>query len=940
MKQIFRHAAVFSMTAVLLLSGCSKGTNLNQPVPVDENVRVGKLENGMSYYIRHNQKPENRAEFFIVHNVGAVLENDDQNGLAHFTEHMAFNGTEHFAGKGIINFVQRHGMAFGRNLNAFTGRDQTAYMVQQIPLDQADYMIDSCLLILHDWSGSMLMTDEELDAERGVIHEEWRTRRGASFRMSSKLDPIVYIGSKYAKRDVIGDLDVIDNFEYQTIRDFYHKWYRPDLQAVILVGDFDVDEMETKVKALFSQIPAHENPTPVPTFEVENNVEPLIGIATDPEAQNMSFKVYYKHPNVKNEDKNLAYYRHTLVQNLYNTMINARLNELTQKENPPYIYAYNYYGSLIRTKDVYAGVASAKINTGTMALEAMFVENERLKRFGFTKGELERAKKDVLRRLEKSFNEKDKQENQRYVWKYFSNFLENEPMPSIDFEYEFAQKELPAIKLAELNKLPAKWITDENLVVTITGPEKEGVSIPAEADVKTLIAKVKTMELEPYEDLVSDKPLVSEMPKKSKVVDTKTDKAFDVTEWTLKNGAKVILKKTDFKADEILFKAFSHGGKSLVADEDLASADMASTIASMSGVGEFDNITLEKMLSGKIANVSTYISDYEEGLRGSTTPADLETFLQLIYLNFEQPRFDETAYKAYMTRMKAYLEMSASDPRRVFRDSTSFIANNRNMRRHPMNMNYLEKVELAKIKKVYTDRFKDASDFTFVFVGNVEADKMKPLVEQYIGGIADVKRKEEWKNDGVGFPAKSLKTSFKKDMETAKSSVYVNFNNEFDYNYENRVSVDAIRYILSMRYTETVREEQGGSYGVSVWVTRSKIPAQDFSLNMQFDCDPDKAKLLKGIIYKEVKKIVSEGPKAEDVNKTIEYFMKDREVQLKENRFWLNAVAAKYNMDIDYVSAENYDNIVKSLTSEKLQKAAAKLLKGAKNVEVVMYPTK
>ena len=922
----------------MIFSSCKNQIDLKQDVPLDPSVRTGKLENGMSYYIRKNAKPENRAEFYIVHNVGAILENDDQNGLAHFTEHMAFNGTKNFPGKGIINFVERHGMAFGRNLNAFTSKDVTAYMVSQIPLDKADYMIDSCLLILHDWSGSILMKDEELDAERGVIHEEWRTGRNASFRMQNELAPIIYKGSKYAKRDVIGDIDVIDNFEYQTIRDFYHDWYRPDLQAVILVGDFDLDLMESKVKELFSKIPKRENPKEREYFQIPDNDEPLIGIASDPEAQNVSFTVYYKHDPIADEAKNLEFLRTTYVRQLFNTMINARLSEISQNENPPFIYGYASYSSFERTKDAYYNVAASKANTGVKALETLLVENLRLKKHGFTNGELERAKKEVLKRLEKAYKEKDNQDNGYFVWQYFSHFLENDPIPSIDFEFDFAQKVLPGISLDEMNQLPEKWITEKNMIVTVTGPESKEVVLPTEEDVKKVLVAVNSKEIMPYEDKVSDEPLVKELPKKSKVVKESTNETLGYTEWELKNGAKVVFKQTDFKADEILFSAVSFGGKSLLKVEELPSADMSTIIASMSGVGNFDNISLEKMLSGKNVRLNPYLGNYEEGFNGSTTPADFETLLQLLYLRFEQPRFDEKAFSAYMSRMKAFMEMSASDPRNVFRDSTSFITNDRNVRRQPMNVAYLDKVELAQIEKIYKERFSNAADFTFFFVGNVDLKKVKPLIETYIGGISSSKKTEKWNDDGVGYPENDIKYSFKKAMKTPKTSVYVNYNNAFEYTLENRINLDAIRYILSMRYVETIREEQGGTYGVGVYVTRSKYPNQNFSLNMMFDTDPAKYKFLTEIIHEEVKKMATEGPKAEDVNKTIEFFIKQREVQMKENRFWLNSLEANYTLGMDIVAAADYEKIIRDISAEKLQQVCAKLLEGATKIEIVMLP--
>jgi len=932
MKKLITTSLVILMGAITMFA--AEG---DDKVPLDPNVRYGVLENGMTYYVRSNNLPEDRADFYIVFNVGAILENDDQDGLAHLTEHMAFNGTKNFPKKGVLDFLERNGVAFGHNVNAFTSLDVTAYNLNDVPLTN-EFVIDSSLLVLHDWSNYVAFEDEEIDAERKVVHEEWRTRRSADFRMMKELMPTIYKDSKYAKRDVIGSLDVIDNCSYETLRSFYRDWYRPDLEAIIIVGDFDVDVMEKKVIKLFSQVPKAVDPKERPTFEIPDNKEPLVGIATDPEAQRNTVQVYFKHDIIEPADKNVDYMRELLVRRLYNSMINTRLNELVQKENPPFIVGYSAYTGMTRSKDAFMAVAFARDNEILTALNSVLEENERVRQHGFTQGEFDRTKMDVMRSYEKAYKEKDNQKNNDYVWEYFSNYLTNEPSPGIDYEYEFAKMTIPQITLEEINKLPAQWITNENVVVSITGLEKEGVALPTKEEVLTVIDDVKGKKLDAYVDDVTDKPLVAVVPPASPIVNTEVLEELGVTIWTLKNGAEVIVKKTDFKEDEILFQAYSFGGSSLIDLEKLPSADMTTTMVSQFGVGEFDNITLDKMMAGKVLRLNPYITTTTEGFSGSTSPDDLETFMQLLYLKLEQPRYDEQAFGAFLGRMKAWLQNTSTDPRTVANDSIQFLMADRNPRRAPMNTDKLNKVEFETVREIYNDRFNDGADFRYYFVGNVDEQKLKALVETYIGGLSNEARNENWKDNGVRPPKNDTKNVFNISMETPKATVFVNYNGKFKYNAENLVYLSAVKYILSLRYTETIREEEGGTYGVGVWTSASKYPYEGFKVNMKFDCDPERAEALKSIVFDEVNKFGEEGPKEVDVTKTIEYFIKTREEDLKENRFWLSSLVSMDKFGLNTINKANYEDIVKGMTVKKLQKFAKNLFDESNNVEVVMLP--
>ncbi|MEA3503736.1 MAG: pitrilysin family protein, partial [Bacteroidota bacterium] len=575
-------------------------------VPIDKDVVTGTLDNGMRYYIRKNNLPKERADFYIVHNVGAILETEEQNGLAHFCEHMAFNGTKNFPKKGVLNFLEKIGVKFGHNVNAFTGQDVTCYNLNDVPVTN-ELWLDSALLVLNDWSHYISFENEEIDAERGVIHEEWRTRRNARFRMQKENFGVMFNNSKYSKRDVIGEIDVIDNCSYETMKTFYHDWYRTDLQALIIVGDIDIKKMEEKVKTLFSKIPRNENAKERYNIEIPDNDEPLINIATDPEASSINIQVMYKHDIIKPEDKNQAYLMIQLLRKFSSQMLNNRFAELLQTENPPFVMGQGGYGSLARTKDIFHLFAVATPKKEQIALTTLLSEAEKVKRFGFTTSELERVKKVFLSDLETQYKDKDNRKNNSFVWKYFSNFLTNEPIPSLDFEYEFYKQIVPMLTVEQINPLAKSFVTDNNIVVTITGPEKDKKSLPTKEDVLNTLKEVKTAELEAYKEEVNNEPLMTNIPKAGKIVEENSIEKLGATELTLSNGIKVIYKKTDFKDDQILMSAYSFGGTSLYNVEDLPSAGFATSLIEQYGIGEFSTINLKKLLAGKVVSVTPQI---------------------------------------------------------------------------------------------------------------------------------------------------------------------------------------------------------------------------------------------------------------------------------------------------------------------------------------------
>ncbi len=913
--------------------------NPNEELPLNPKARYGVLENGITYYVVHNEEPKERASFYIVQNVGAILENDNQNGLAHFLEHMAFNGTENFPEKGILEYLESNGVAFGRNINAYTSVDETVYNISSVPTTNEN-LIDSTLLVLHDWSDYLLLTDEEIDSERGVIHEEWRTRRSSgAYRMYMESRKYILEGSKYTKRDVIGDLNVIDSFEYQTIKDFYRDWYRTDLQAIVIVGDLDVDKIETRIKELFGEIKPIENPKERKYFEIEKNTEPIVGVVTDPEAGSIKFNAYVKHDATKFEDKNMGYYREKVLAELYSSMIGMRYNEMLQKGNPPFIYAYAAYHNQARLLDVYNVGVGIKEDNIIGGIEAALIENERVLQHGFLTTELERAKTALFSGYEKAYKERNKMNNDKHAGEYNNHYLTNEPAPGIEFEFELIQKLLPGIAVDEINVLAKNWNTNENRVYVLAGIEKDGLTYPTKEEILQVSTKVKSIKVDPYEDSSLDEPLVSTPPTPGKVLETKELSELGSTEWTLENGAKVIIKTTDFKENEILLNAYSKGGSSLYDAKDLPSIDMLGSFIPAFGVGNFDNVNLEKKLTGKIVKYSPSVSELYESVSGSSSIEDFETLLKLVYLQFEFPRYDEEAFGALKARYTAYVANMSADVNKAFGDTISMVKADYSERNVIFNAENIEKVDYETIKRVFGERFVDASDFTFVFVGNIDAEEVKPLIETYIGGIKATDRTESWKDNKVGFPEQDVEKHFAKQMQTPKTSIYINLHGEgIEYNAQNRILMDFVSELLDKKYMDIIREQEGGSYGVRVGGRVTSLPTPEYQLIASFDTDPEKAEKLKGIIYAEIKNLYEQEIDEVDMEEARTNFIKKREESLRKNKYWMGAIMhySKHNEII--VTPDAYEDIVNSVTKEQIQEFAKKYLSGSNKVEVVMSP--
>lgn len=927
------------MMLALVLMGSTLTISAQQPqmppLPTDPNVRIGKLDNGLTYYIRHNELPENRADFYIAQKVGSILEEDNQRGLAHFLEHMCFNGTTHFPGKGIINWLESIGVRFGQNLNAYTSVDETVYNISDVPVIR-DGIIDSCLLILHDWANDLTLDPKEIDNERGVIHEEWRSGQGAMMRMYEKTFPIMYAGSKYGHRLPIGTIEVIDNFPHQALRDYYEKWYRPDQQGIIVVGDVDVDKVEAKIKEMFSPIEMPANPAPREYNPVPDNKEPIVTIAKDKEQPQTMIYIWHKHPATPNEAKgNMGYLLQNYLFSMVESMLNARLNELTQSAEPPFIAAgaEDTDFLLAKTTKAFAGIAITKDDGIESGFAALLREMERARKFGFTESEYNRAKADYLRHLESAYNERNKVKNDAYVQEYVRHFIDNEPIPGIETEYALMNQIAPNIPLEAINSVLPQLIKDENIVINVFGPDKEGMSYPTEQQLLDVLKKVKAEELTAYVDKVSDEPLMKESPAAGKVVKEENG-PFGSTVWTLSNGVRVVLKPTDFKADQIMMRAFSPGGTSLFGTKEPLQLKMLNEVAGVGGLGNFSNVDLEKVLAGKKASVSAFVNGLSEGLSGSCSPKDMETLMQLVYLSFTAPRMDQDAFTSFKNRAKANLANQEANPMTALTDSIQFALYGN----HPLAMRVkaemIDNVDYKRIMDMYADRFKEAGDFTFLFVGNINIEEAKPMIETYLGGLPTIKRTENFADVNMNFRKGEYKNVFNKELGTPMATVIVVAHGNCDYSLKSDILMKCLSRTLDMVYLEEVREKEGGTYGVQTVGQLTRYPKDEALLQVVFNTDPTKREMLMGIIMGELQRVAKEGPKEEHLAKVKEAMVKQYAESVKENSYWLGVLNNYYwyNEDMD----SKFVELVNSITVKDVQKFAKQLFDQGNLIEVCM----
>ncbi len=910
------------------------------PLPVDKNVRIGQLDNGLTYYIRHNKLPENRAEFYIAQKVGSILEEPQQRGLAHFLEHMAFNGTKNFPGDdkglGVIPWCETVGIKFGTNLNAYTSIDETVYNISNAPIDRTG-VLDSCLLILHDWSNYILLKDDEIDKERGVIREEWRSRNSGMLRVYTDLLPTIYQGDKYADCMPIGSIDVINNFPYKDIRDYYHKWYRPDLQGIVIVGDIDVDTVEAKLKAVFADVQKPVNPAERTYYPVTDNKEPIVAIGTDKEVDDPSIEIYFKQDATPDSEKNnVGYLASQYMTSMISSMLNARLSELVQSANPPFTRASSYYSDFFvaKTKEAFALSASSKADGIETALKTLLQETERARRFGFTESEYARARANYLQSLESAYNEREKTKHGSYVREYVQNFLNGEPIPGIEAEYAMMNQLAPNIPLQAMNMVMQQLVPDSNQVVIIAGPAKEGLKYPTKEEVINLLKSMKDLDLQAYVDKVSDEPLMKEAPKGGKIISEKEGDIYGSTRLVLSNGVTVYVKKTDFKADEIRMKGTSLGGKSIFPDKDALNFAVMDNVIAVGGLGNFSQVDLTKVLAGKKVSVNAGLGATTENVFGTCSPKDFETMMQLTYLTFTAPRKDAEAFESFKNRMKAQLESAQANPLSSINDSLQKAMYNNHPRVVMMKPEMVDQIDYDRILEMYNDRFKDASDFTFYFVGNIDLETAKPLIAEYLGALPAINRKETFKDTKMSIRKGVYKNEYAKEQQTPTATIVFLYSGKAPYTLKNDILLSFATQVLDMVYTEEVREKEGGTYGVNCFGDLQKYPKEQLLLQIVFQTDPAKKDKLAGIVVDELKKLAAEGPSDVHLQKVKEYMLKKYADNQKENGYWMNNLNDYFYYGMDMT--EGYTDIVNSITAKDIQKFVSDLLKQGNEIEVTM----
>lgn len=896
-------------------------------IPFNPDVKMGKLDNGLTYYIQNNSKPADKVELRLVINAGSILEDDDQQGLAHFMEHMNFNGTKNFKKNELVDYLQSIGVKFGAHLNAYTSFDETVYILP-IPSDDPE-KLEKGFQIIEDWAHNALLTEEQIDDERGVVLEEYRLGKGADERMMQNYLPKMLYGSKYAERLPIGKKEILENFDYESLRSFYRDWYRPDLMAVIAVGDVDVATLEEKIKAHFSGIKMPENPRPRPTFELPNHDETFISIESDKEASYSQVRVMFKDEENSEADKTLNDYRDGIVEGLFAQMLNNRLSELANSPKPPFVYGVSYHGgTYAKTKDAFQSFAMTSESGQLKALETLLEENERVKQHGFFKGEFERAKKDIMARIEKSYKDRDKRESNRMVGEFIRHYLENEPMPGIEWEYKFYKEQLPSIELAEVNSLISDYITDKNRVIILTGPEKEGLEQVTKEQVETVLEKVEEKTLEPYQDEAVAESLITEMPEKGSVTDTETNEKLGTTTLTLSNGAKVTYKPTDFKNDEILFTAFSYGGTSLYTIEEHKATVNANGGLTEAGINGFDKTEMNKMLSGKIVSVRPSIGTYSENMSGSSSPKDLETMFQMIHLYFTSLNKDEEAFASHIEKQKSFLGNLMSNPQTYFSIKFGeFMYGDSPRYTGFPTPEKMDEADYDLAYEKYQERFADAGDFHFYFVGNIDEKKLVELSEQYIASLPGLDSNETYEVSDY----RPLTGQHEKIIEKGKdpkSSVRIIYHGPTEYDAKEDFALETLGEILTIKLVEQLREEEGGVYGVGASGSMRDMPYDWYSFNIGFPCGPENVEKLKTAALAEVEKIVADGPLQKDLDKVKETYLLDRKEDLKQNRFWLRSLKNADYRKKDANKILEYEENVKGLTTDYLHKVAKKYLSG------------
>jgi zinc protease len=918
------------------LVGHLSAQKTDRPLPIDPNIKIGKLRNGITYYIRKNAEPKNRAELRLVVNAGSILETDKQVGLAHFVEHMSFNGTQHFKKNELVNFLERSGVNFGADLNASTSFDETIYELQ-VPTD-SPMVYKQAMQILEDWAHGVSFEPAEIDKERGVIIEEWRLGRGADARLRDKYFPVLFKGSQYAKRLPIGTKANIDTAHYNMLTSFYKDWYRPDLQAVIVVGDVDVAETEQMIKDHFENIPAAVDPKKRNKYSIPSHAETRTVILTDPEQPYNVVQVYYMQQEAPVTKTDLQY-RSDIIRDLFNQMMSSRLDEIAQKPGAPFLFGNSGYGSFIADKDAFSLIAVAKTGKDINAsVQVLLTENERVKQYGFVQTELDRAVKNSISRMENLYNERDKTKSAELVQELVGNYLKEEAIPGVAYEYELYQKYLPTITLTEVNGLINKWIKPTDRAVVITAPEKEKNALPTQASINALLNK-PLGKLKKYTDKVSAESFLPVEPVAGKITGEKKYEAIGTTEWTLSNGARVILKPTVFKNDDIQFSCISWGGTSLYSDADYLNAANAAAVASMGGMGNLDVQALQKTLAGKNCYVGPSLSSTMQGLNGSSNIKDFETSLQMLHGFFVAPRKDADMFNVMLQQMKVSLDNKDKDPSSVFSDSVGYIMSSYNYRRKPFAVADLQRMDLDRSFTIFKERFSNAGQFLFTFVGNFNVDSIRPLIEKYVASLPSNAQKDMWKDVGIRYPKGHIQKNIYKGKES-KASVRLYFTGNTKYDEMDDLQLGQLCKALSIKLREVLREDAGGVYGVGVNGGIAREPVTDYSISINFGCAPENVDKLVALVMEEIRKTKQDGIEQNTIDKVIAEQTRGLENSIKENSYWRYMLEQQFFRNNDPLKILNAPQRIKLLTVDKTKTLANKFFDDQNVVKLVLLPEK
>ena len=939
MKKIF--AAMFMM--LMAFSTSTVKAQSMGPIPVDDQVRVGKLDCGLTYYIRHNDYPEHRVNFYIAQRVGSIQEEESQRGLAHFLEHMAFNGSEHFNGEGksIIDYTRSLGVAFGKDLNAYTSIAETVYNINDVPSTRQS-AIDSCLLILKDWSNGLLLTDEEIDKERGVIHEEWRLRRSAQQRMLENQLETLYPGSKYGKRMPIGLMSVVDGFKYNELRDYYHKWYRPDNQALVIVGDVDVDHIEAQIKELFKDAVLDPNAAQVTPEPVPDNEQPIIVIDKDKEQQYSQITVMFKHETMPKEMKgDMVYLVMDYAKSMMSSMLNQRLSEKAQEPECPFLQAYAYDGNYLfaNTMDAFTLGIMPKEGQTEAATQAVVTEAMRAAKHGFTATEYERAKEEYTSQLEKQYNERNKIPNARLAAQYYRNYLDNEPMPSIEQEYQIMSMIAPQIPVDVINQMLPELITTDgkNLVVMNFNQEKDGAVYPTAEGLKAAVDNGLNAQVEAFVDNVKQEPLIAKLPKKGKIKKENYNSQFDYKELELSNGARVILKKTDFKENEIRMVARARGGQSLYGEQDWANTGLLSYITMMSGLGNFSNTELQKATAGKQASANLSMNEYTDVVSGQSTVKDLETMFQLAYLTFTDIRKDEKSYNQLMTQLETLLKNQGLTPESAFSDSVEYTLNNHNWRNKPFHVEDLKTINYDRVLQIAKERTANAANYTFFFVGNFDEAVIRPLIEQYIASLPGKRSKlSNWVNFDT-HPEGEVLNHFTRKMETPKANAQIYwYDTKTPYSLENDIKASMLGQALSKIYLQKIREDASAAYSAGAQGYSTINGDRPFTVVLaSCPMKPEMSEVALKIMNEEIVNACN-SIDATSLKEIKELMIKDHNTEIKENGYWMQTLVSYVCRGLDDHTA--YEQIVNAQTPETIAAFARQLMAAGNKVEVVMLP--